>query len=148
MARATKPATTRRSAPAAEPKKRIGRPAGSKNRVASGPKSKSAAAPKKPAMSRALATPAPLRMNKAELEAQLVKLERGLARAKAQNTELKKALKEAQQPTGSAVEPPMAVSNPVRKKASSTPAKRTRRTKAEMAAAAQAQEPEADSSGE
>ncbi len=148
MARATKTATTRRSAPAAEPKKKIGRPAGSKNRVASGPKSKSAAAPKKPATSRASATPAPVRMNKAELEAHVVKLERGLARAKAQNAELKKALKEAQQPGKPATAPPPAEAKTTRKKTSGTPAKRTRRTKAEMAAAAQAQEPETDSSDE
>ena len=148
MARATKPATTRRSAPAAEPRKKIGRPAGSKNRVASGPKSKSAAAPKKTATSRASATPTPVRMNKAELEAHVVKLERGLARAKAQNAELKKALKEAQQPTKSAVAPPAAKAKTTRKKGGSTAVKRTRRTKAEMAAAAQAQEPEAASSDE
>ncbi len=87
-------------------------------------------------------------MNKAELEAEVIKLERGLARAKAQNIELKKAIKEAQQPTQSAVAPPAAEAKTTRKKASSTPAKRTRRTKAEIAAAAQAQEPEAKSSDE
>ncbi len=83
-------------------------------------------------------------MNKAELEAHVVKLERGLARAKVQTAELKKTLKEAQQPATSADAPPAPKAKTTRKKANSTPVKRTRRTKAEMAEAAQAQESDAE----
>ena len=72
-------------------------------------------------------------MNKAELEVQVVKLERSLARARAQTAELKQALKEAQQP------------------ATTTPAKTSKkatRTKAEIAAAEEAQDTEAAQSDE
>ena len=98
-------------------------------------------------MSRASAAPASVRMNKADLEAHVVKLERGLARAKAQNAELKKALKDAQQSTTMEAAPPAAKpARATRKTASSAPVKRARRTKAEMAQAAEAQETEAASS--
>ena len=87
-------------------------------------------------------------MNKAEIEAQVVKLARGLARAEAQTTELKKTLKDAQQPTKSPEAPPVAEAKTTLKKAGSTPVKHTRRTKADMAVAAQAHEAEINSSDE
>ena len=88
-------------------------------------------------------------MNKADLEAHVAKLERGLARAKAQNGDLKKALKEAQQPTNVEAAPPAAKpAKATRKKASSTPVRRTRRTKEEMAAAGRVEDTEAASPDE
>ena len=129
MARATKTTTTRPSAAAVAPKKKIGRPVGSKNRVPASP-----AAAQKPAVRRAAAAPAPVRMNKAELEAKILKLERSLARARAQNAELKQALKEVPQPARAETAQPAATSTKT-----STPAKRGRRSNAEIAAAEQAQ---------
>ena len=149
MARAAKATTTRRSATVAVPKKKIGRPVGLKNRVTASLKGKAAAAPKRTVVRRASATPAPIRMNKAELEVQVIKLERSLARARAQTAELKQALKGAHQPAATATaRPETATTKTTRKKATSTPVKRTRRTKAEMAAAEQAENAEADQSGE
>lgn len=90
MARSTK--TTRssaRRAPEPAPKKRPGRPLGSKNRVKSPTSAKAVpvarttrAAPRK------TAAPAP-KLNKAELEAQIVRLERTIVRLRKQNAELK-----------------------------------------------------------
>ena len=133
MARATKTTTTRPSAAAVAPKKKIGRPVGSKNRVPASPRSKAAAAAQKPAVRRAAAAPAPVRMNKAELEAKILKLERSLARARAQNAELKQALKEVPQPARAETAQPAATST------KTSPAKRGRRSNAEIAAAEQAQ---------
>ncbi len=138
MARATKTTTTRSSAAQVAPKKKIGRPVGSKNRVPASPRSKAAAAPQKPAVRRPVAAPAPVRMNRAELEAQILKLERSLARARAQNAELKQALKDVPQPAGTATARPAATST-----TTSIPAKRGRRSNAEIAAAAEAQGTEA-----
>lgn len=95
MARATK--TTRASAKRATeptPKKRLGRPLGSKNRVPTPARAKSApaSATKRGAVRKA--APAAPKMNKAELEAQVLKLERSIARLRKQNTELKAAARE------------------------------------------------------
>ena len=148
MARATKAATTRRPAAAAEPKKKIGRPLGSKNRVSAAAKVKNVATARKPVSRRVSTAPAQIRMNKAELEAQVAKLERSLARVRTQNAELKQALKEAELPAKAATPLPSASAKTAGKNIGSTPAKRGRRTKAEMAAAEKAQETEADQSGE
>ena len=96
MARATKTIRTsarRELGPA--PKKRIGRPLGSKNRTKSASAAKAApitrttrAAPRKTS---AAAVP---KSSKAELEQQVVKLERTIARLRKQNTELKQASRE------------------------------------------------------
>ena len=92
MARTTTPirSSSRRAAEPA-PKKRLGRPPGSKNRVPA----KAAGTTRS---TRKAAAPAAPRLNKAELEAQLVKLERTVARLRKQNAELKQAAKEAAVP--------------------------------------------------
>ena len=101
MARSTK--TTRSSArrgPQPAPKKRLGRPLGSKKRVKPSTPTKAAfvayttrAAPRK------AAAPAAPKLNKAELEHQVVKLERTITRLRKQNAELKHmARTEAREP--------------------------------------------------
>ena len=91
MARATKATTTRRSVKPVEPKKKIGRPVDSKNKVAAPAKTNASPASKGPAIRRSTAAvPASVRMNKTELEAHVFKLERNLARVRAQAAELKK----------------------------------------------------------
>jgi hypothetical protein len=77
MARAASRKTTR-TTEAAEQKRRPGRPAGSKNRVMALSKAKP----------RVVASP---KMNKVELEAHVVKLERTVTRLREQNKELKLA---------------------------------------------------------
>ena len=90
MARTTTPTrSSSRRAAEPEPKKRLGRPPGSKNRVPA--KAKAGAA----RSARKSAPPAAPRLNKAELEAQVAKLERAGARLRKQNAELKQAAKEA-----------------------------------------------------
>lgn len=79
------------------PKKKVGRPLGSKNRVVGAAARKPAPAPvtkKEPVKKAALAVPAS-KMSKADLEAQIDKLERALARSRKQNAELSKLLSEA-----------------------------------------------------
>lgn len=139
MARATTKttATTKaasRPSAAAAPKKKIGRPPGSKNRVPAAATTRTAAARRTPA-----ATPA-VRMNKAELEAHVVKLERSLARAKTQTADLKRALKEASQPAATANPRRAPAAAKAKYKNDVPPAKRARRSKAEVAAAEQAQD--------
>lgn len=84
-------------------KRKRGRPPGSKNRVAAEPRKTSAA------VARAVASPkAPERapkMSKAELEAQLAKLERTVARLREQNKDLKRLVREGGKST-TAPEPP------------------------------------------
>lgn len=71
------------------PKKRIGRPPGSKNRVAAAPvASVKRATPKK------AAAPAASKLNKAELEYQVIKLERTIARLRKQNAEFKQTARD------------------------------------------------------
>ncbi len=148
MARATKATTTRRSAKPAEPRKKIGRPLGSKNKVVAPAKSKSQRASKKPLVRRAAAVPAAVRMNKADLEAHVVKLERGLARARTQTAELKKALKEAQQASAKTAEPSSAPTKATRKRSSGNPVKRGRHPEAADASPEQAEGSEVDPIGD
>jgi exonuclease VII small subunit len=97
MARATttKSRPRRKAVAEAVPKRRPGRPLGSKNRkaVASvlGSSSK-AKTSRSPTTRAAIATP---RLNKAELEARVAKLERTLTRLREQNKELKRAALDA-----------------------------------------------------
>ena len=91
MARSTK--TTRNSTrrtPEPAPRKRLGRPPGSKNRVKLSTSTKAVPVVRtvRAAPRRTTAAPAP-KLNKAELEAQVVKLERSIARLRKQNAELK-----------------------------------------------------------
>ena len=118
MARTTTP-TRSSSRRAAEPalKKRLGRPPGSKNRVPT--KAKAGAA----RSARKLAVPAAPRLNKAELEAQLAKLERMVARLRKQNAELKQAAQE----TAAAPEPEPAPTRRPRRTAAAPKTARTRR---------------------
>ena len=93
MARSTK--TTRSSArrdPEPAPGKRLGRPPGSKNRVKpSAPTTAASVARTTRAAPRKAAAPAAPKLSKAELEHQVVKLERTIARLRKQNAELKHA---------------------------------------------------------
>lgn len=92
MARAankTKPAT--KTAKAAATPKKLGRPPGSKNNVqppSDRPRSVMSRPPAKRASAK-VAAPVVPKMSKADLEAQIVKLERGMARLRKQNIELK-----------------------------------------------------------
>ena len=93
MARSTK--TTRTSAkrtPEPASRKRLGRPLGSKNKVTSATKAKAApvARTTRAAPRRTTGAPAP-KLNKAELEQQVVKLERTIVRLRKQNADLKQA---------------------------------------------------------
>jgi exonuclease VII small subunit len=96
MARATtKIRTSRKSVAEASPKRRPGRPVGSKNRkvVASVlERSSKAKAPRSPTTRTTAAAP---KMNKAELEARVAKLERTVTRLREQNKELKRAALDA-----------------------------------------------------
>ena len=91
MARSTK--TTRTSArrtPEPTTKKRLGRPLGSKNRAASAVNAKAAPVARTTrAASRKVASPAAPKLSKAELEAQVIRLERTITRLRKQNAELK-----------------------------------------------------------
>ncbi len=141
MARVTKATPARRSAKTAEPKKKIGRPLGSKNKVVASAKSKASPASRTPATRRATAAaPSPVRMNKAELETHVIKLERSLARARTQTAELKKALKEAQQPPAAKAAEPSAPA----KESSGSLVKRARRPEPANAASEQGESIEVD----
>ena len=109
----TRPSSRRAAEPA--PKKRLGRPPGSKNRVPAKAKADTSRSARKPA---AAAAP---RLKKAELEAQVTRLERAVARLRKQNAELKQAAKE----TAAAPEPEPAPA----------PARKPRRTAAAPKAA-------------
>lgn len=93
-ATATKSRTTHKAAAEAPSKRRPGRPAGSKNRtaIASVPASSREAKTRRTQNAKAAAAP---KMNKAELEAHVAKLERTVARLRAQNKELKRAVADA-----------------------------------------------------
>ena len=93
MAQSTK--TTRTSArrtPEPTTKKRLGRPLGSKNKATSAVNAKAAPVARTTrAASRKTASPAAPKLSKAELEHQLIKLERTITRLRKQNAELKQA---------------------------------------------------------
>ena len=95
MARTTKPtrASARQTAEPA-PKKRPGRPAGTKNRIPASKARSAPAAPAKRVVARRSEAPAAPKLNKAELEAQVVKLERTVARQRKQIAELKQTVRE------------------------------------------------------
>ncbi len=99
MARATttkpparKPRMTVSDAP---PKRKPGRPLGSTNAKKTPPAS-SARAPKPAARRAAVSAPAP-KMNKADLEAHVAKLERTVSRLREKNKELKQAASDARE---------------------------------------------------
>ena len=96
MARTAK--TTRAPGkPKAEPapKKRLGRPVGSKNRTTATVKAKAAPiTAAKRAVAKKPAIPTAPKLNKAELEHQVIKLERTIARLRKQNAELKQTARE------------------------------------------------------
>ena len=74
------------------PNPKRGRPPGSKNRVPAEPSKTTKAAARKASSRKA--PPAMPKLNKAELEAQLVKLERTVSRLREQNKELKRQVRE------------------------------------------------------
>lgn len=106
--------TPSRPAVAKAPERRPGRPAGSKNRVAAAPE-KAASVSARATASRKSAPAAP-KMNKADLEAHVTKLERTISRLREQNKELKRAAVERPEP----VEAPEPKAKPARR--SSKPA--------------------------
>ena len=132
MARATK--TTRpsgRRTPDPVPRKRPGRPLGSKNKVAAVTKANIppvARTARQVRKTPAVATP---RLNKAELEAQVVKLERTIARLRKQNTELKQAAREEARDATQAASAPGPTST---KRAAAAAPRRNARTVADPAA--------------
>jgi len=94
MARVTTSSrSSSRRTPEPAPKKRLGRPPGSKNIVPAASKAKAAPASAKRVV-RKTAAPAAPKLNKAELEAHVVKLERTVVRLRKQNAELKQAARE------------------------------------------------------
>ena len=134
MARTTTPTrSSSRRATEPAPKKRLGRPPGSKNRVPAKAKADT------PRSARKSVAPAAPRLNKAELEAQLARLERAVARLRKQNAELKHAAKEA----AAAPEPePVPTRKPKRTAAApkATRARRNASTETELAQADEAAE--------
>lgn len=99
MARAATKKTIKpaaRSTVMASSKPKVGRPLGSKNRSSAVPL-KATTSPTRSVMSRKAAPAAP-KMNKAELELQLAKLERLVTRLREQNKELKTLVKAAEAP--------------------------------------------------
>ena len=140
MARSTKTtrvSTKRASEPA--PRKHLGRPPGSKNKVTSAAKAKAApvahttrTAPKATAAS---ATP---KLNKAELEQQVVKLERSIVRLRKQNTELKQAAREEARGAAKAAPAPIAEIRRTPKRAATPAARRNTKAVEEPAAEAPA----------
>lgn len=135
MARTAKTTrTSGRSKAEPAPKKRLGRPIGSKNHSSSNAKAAPVAAAKRSVAKKAVA-PATLKLNKAELEAQIVKLERTIARLRKQNTELK------QTERADAVEAPKAAAAPVAVPSSKPKRASASKTRRSLKKAA---EPEAD----
>lgn len=90
-----KPKTMTKLPPGSPPKKRPGRPPGSKNKVAAEPVRKLTAASVSKRAPAKKAAPATAKMSKADLEAQIVKLERALARSRKQVAELKLMVSDA-----------------------------------------------------
>lgn len=133
MARTTTPTRSSRRAAETAPKKRLGRPPGSKNRVPA--KAKTGAA----RSGRKAAVPAAPRLNKAELEAQVAKLERTVARLRKQNAELKQAAQEA----AAAPEPEPAPARRPRRTATASRAARSRRDASAQAGPSPAEPDEA-----
>lgn len=98
MARAAAKPTPKAKRLSTSPAKRpIGRPPGSKNKVTAKPSRPLPAAPGPKRAATAKTTP-PAKLSKADLEAQVVKLERALARSRKQVAELKVMVKEAGTP--------------------------------------------------
>ena len=92
MARtATSTRSSKKTTPTAAAKKPLGRPRGSKNGVRTTSKAKTPAAAKR-AVVRKTAPAAP-KLNKAELEAHIIKLERTIDRLRKQGAEMKQAAK-------------------------------------------------------
>ncbi len=126
MARSIKTTrTSARRAPEPAPRKRLGRPLGSKNKATSAAKAKAAplarttqAAPRK------AAAPATSKLNKAELEHQLIKLERTITRLRKQNAELKHTARTEAREAAEAPPAPVADTRRMPKRA---PAPSTRR---------------------
>lgn len=129
MARTTTK-TTRAPAkrtPEPAPKKRVGRPVGSKNRVpaAAVTKARSAPAPVQKRTAARKAPPAAPKLNKAELEAQVVKLERTIARLRKQNAEMKQT---ARQPAPAPEPAPTVAATPDKKPKRAAAAPKARRS--------------------
>lgn len=128
MARTTTK-TTRAPAkrtPEPAPKKRVGRPVGSKNRVpASVTKTRSAPAPVQKRTAARKSAPVAPKLNKAELEAQVVKLERTIARLRKQNAEMKQT---ARQPAPAPEPAPTVAATPDKKPKRAAAAPKARRS--------------------
>lgn len=143
MARSTKTtAAAAKRAPEPAPKKRIGRPVGSKNRapVAKTKPARAAATPQK--AGRKVAAPATPKMNKAELEAQVVKLERTIARLRKANADLKQTARA--EPVEAPKPAPAAAPTPAKKpKRAAAP-----KTRKPAKSAAQQDAPAPDSEGD
>ena len=128
MARTTTKTTRApaKRAPEPAPKKRVGRPVGSKNRVpATVTKARSAPAPVQKRTAARKAPPAAPKLNKAELEAQVVKLERTVARLRKQNAEMKQA---ARQPAPAPEPAPTVAATPDKKPKRAAAAPKARRS--------------------
>lgn len=126
MARTTK--TTHKSAKHASPPalKRPGRPPGSKNRNLSVTEAKGAPLDvTKRTLPKKAAAPAASKLNKAELEAQIVKLERTIVRLRKQNSELKQT---AQEHASEAAKPAVAPAKAIIKKSKPASATKARRS--------------------
>ncbi len=140
MARSTKTArTSSRRAPEAAPRKRLGRPLGSKNKVTSATKAKAAPLARTArAASRKTAAPATPKLNKAELEQQVVKLERIIARLRKQNAELKHTARTEAREAAQAVPAPVAETRRAPKRAAAPSTRRKAAAAEEPAAEAPA----------
>ena len=116
-----------RSTTTASSRPKVGRPPGSKNRSTAAPL-KAATPPTRSVVSRKAAPVAP-KMNKAELELQLAKLERLVTRLREQNKELKALAKPAEAPKEAkpAAKPARATLKPI-------PATKTRKPRVSKAA--------------
>jgi len=104
MARtATSPRLSKKTAPTEAAKKPRGRPPGTKNGVRATRKTTAPAAAKRAVVRKS--APAAPKLNKAELEAQIIKLERTIDRLRKQGAEMKQAAKApAVKPAASSVE--------------------------------------------
>ncbi|NPD69881.1 hypothetical protein HN018_27695 (plasmid) [Lichenicola cladoniae] len=102
MARtATSPRSSKKTAPTEAAKKPRGRPPGSKNGVRATSKAKAPVAAKRAVVGKT--TSAAPKLNKAELEAHIIKLERTIDRLRKQGAEMKQAAKPAAAPAEAAV---------------------------------------------
>lgn len=140
MARSTKTTRTsvrRASEPA--PRKQLGRPPGSKNKVTSAAQAKATPVARTTRIApRAAAASATPKLNKAELEQQVVKLERTITRLRKQNTELKQAAREEARGAAKVAPAPIAKTRQTPKRAASPAARRNTKAVEEPAAEAPA----------